>query len=211
MGYGSGVPRRCGLAQLLVGEQVPHPVTVMECGSCAGSAAVPVRRTRQSWARVRLGCPVRAGERAMIAHQVIDGAAAAQAGPGARARILVIDDEQAIRSALSRALEAEGFRIDSAETGSDGLRRALADAYNLRRRTEGACTSGARRERAASSSWCCPQPPGGSRMRRLRRPTANGIASASSGRRTQAGRAIIGTGNLPPATLDHDLADDEHW
>ena len=67
----------------------------------------------------------------MITHQVIDGAAGTQAGPGARARILVIDDEQAIRSALSRALEAEGLTIDSAETGSDGLRRALAEAYNL--------------------------------------------------------------------------------
>jgi DNA-binding response OmpR family regulator len=67
----------------------------------------------------------------MITHQVMASAAGAQAGPQARARILVIDDEQAIRSALSRALEAEGLRIDSAETGSDGLRRALAEVYDL--------------------------------------------------------------------------------
>jgi PleD family two-component response regulator len=61
----------------------------------------------------------------MIAHQVIDGAAAAQAGPGARARILVIDDEQAIRSALSRALEAEGFKD---RFRRDRFRRAQASA-----------------------------------------------------------------------------------
>ena len=51
--------------------------------------------------------------------------------PVIRPRILVIDDEEAIRSALSRALAAEGLLIDLAETASDGLERALEEAYDL--------------------------------------------------------------------------------
>ena len=46
-------------------------------------------------------------------------------------RILVIDDEQAIRAALGRALTAEGHAVDFAETGSDGLGQALARSYDL--------------------------------------------------------------------------------
>jgi len=48
-----------------------------------------------------------------------------------RPRILVVDDEEAIRSALGRALAAEGLVIDLAETAADGLKRALAEAYDL--------------------------------------------------------------------------------
>jgi two-component system, OmpR family, response regulator len=51
--------------------------------------------------------------------------------PAARPRVLVVDDEEAIRSALSRALAAEGLLTDLAETASDGLKRALAEAYDL--------------------------------------------------------------------------------
>jgi two-component system, OmpR family, response regulator len=47
------------------------------------------------------------------------------------ARVLVIDDEQAIRSVLHRALAAEGLVIDLAETASDGLRQARDEAYDL--------------------------------------------------------------------------------
>jgi DNA-binding response OmpR family regulator len=75
--------------------------------------------------------PVRAGQHAMITHQLIPGVPGAQAGPSAGARILLVDDEEAIRSAVGRALAAEGHVIDFAETGSDALRRALAEAYNL--------------------------------------------------------------------------------
>jgi len=50
---------------------------------------------------------------------------------GARSRVLVIDDEEAIRSGLRRALTAEGLLVDLAETGPEGLRRALAEAYDL--------------------------------------------------------------------------------
>jgi DNA-binding response OmpR family regulator len=50
---------------------------------------------------------------------------------GRRARVLLVDDEQDIRTALSRALVSEGLAIDLAEGGADGLRRALSDAYDL--------------------------------------------------------------------------------
>ncbi len=46
-------------------------------------------------------------------------------------RILVIEDESRIRSFLARALEAEGFAVDGADNGPDGLARALRGAYDL--------------------------------------------------------------------------------
>ena len=49
----------------------------------------------------------------------------------ARPRVLVIDDEAAIRSALGRALAAEGLVTDLAETAADGLSRARAEVYDL--------------------------------------------------------------------------------
>jgi DNA-binding response OmpR family regulator len=51
--------------------------------------------------------------------------------PAAGARILVIDDEEAIRSALGRALVADGLVTELAGTASDGLRRARDEAYDL--------------------------------------------------------------------------------
>ena len=51
--------------------------------------------------------------------------------PVSKPRILVIDDEEAIRSALSRALAAEGLVIDLAATAADGLSRACAEVYDL--------------------------------------------------------------------------------
>jgi DNA-binding response OmpR family regulator len=50
---------------------------------------------------------------------------------GRQARVLVVDDEEAIRSALSRALVAEGLAIELADSGSEGLRRALTEAFDL--------------------------------------------------------------------------------
>jgi DNA-binding response OmpR family regulator len=47
------------------------------------------------------------------------------------ARVLIIDDEEAIRWALSRALAAEGLIADLAGTASDGLRQARKEAYDL--------------------------------------------------------------------------------
>jgi len=52
-------------------------------------------------------------------------------GSGARPRVLVIDDEEAIRSALGRALAAEGLLTDLAETAAGGLSRARAEVYDL--------------------------------------------------------------------------------
>jgi DNA-binding response OmpR family regulator len=46
-------------------------------------------------------------------------------------RILVIEDESRIRSFLARALEAEGFAVEGADNGPDGLERALRGIYDL--------------------------------------------------------------------------------
>jgi DNA-binding response OmpR family regulator len=46
-------------------------------------------------------------------------------------RILVIEDESRIRSFLARALEAEGFAVDGADNGPDGLERALRGIHDL--------------------------------------------------------------------------------
>jgi DNA-binding response OmpR family regulator len=48
-----------------------------------------------------------------------------------RPRVLVIDDEEPVRSALSRTLTAEGLVIDLAETVAEGLSRARAEVYDL--------------------------------------------------------------------------------
>jgi two-component system, OmpR family, copper resistance phosphate regulon response regulator CusR len=45
-------------------------------------------------------------------------------------RILVIEDEARIRSFLARAFEAEGFLVDVAPDGEQGLERALAGDYD---------------------------------------------------------------------------------
>ena len=47
------------------------------------------------------------------------------------AKILIIDDERAIRNTLKEILEFEGYTIDVAENGRAGLDRAIAGAYDL--------------------------------------------------------------------------------
>ena len=47
------------------------------------------------------------------------------------AKILIIDDERAIRNTLKEILEFEGYTIDVAENGRAGLDRALAGSYDL--------------------------------------------------------------------------------
>jgi two-component system, OmpR family, response regulator len=49
----------------------------------------------------------------------------------ARPSILVVDDEPQIRDFIIRALAAEGYDVDSAADGSDGLRKAAARNYSL--------------------------------------------------------------------------------
>jgi DNA-binding response OmpR family regulator len=67
----------------------------------------------------------------MNADQILDERDRSRVGPVARGRILLVDDEQAIRSALGRALTAEGHTVHFAENGPEGLGQALAAAYDL--------------------------------------------------------------------------------
>src|SRR5256885_11021616 len=46
-------------------------------------------------------------------------------------RILVIEDEPRILGFLARGLEAEGFAVDAARNGSEGLKRAQRDSYDV--------------------------------------------------------------------------------
>jgi DNA-binding response OmpR family regulator len=46
-------------------------------------------------------------------------------------RILVVEDEQAIRTGLIDVLVFHGFDVDSAATGPDGLRKALTGKFDL--------------------------------------------------------------------------------
>jgi DNA-binding response OmpR family regulator len=46
-------------------------------------------------------------------------------------RILVIEDEPRILGFLVRGLEAEGFAVDAARNGTEGLKRARRNAYDL--------------------------------------------------------------------------------
>jgi len=48
-----------------------------------------------------------------------------------KARILVIDDELGIREGCRRVLAAQGFVVDTAETGLEGLRKLQAASYDL--------------------------------------------------------------------------------
>ena len=47
------------------------------------------------------------------------------------AKILVIDDERAIRNTLKDILEFEGYTVDLAENGKLGLEKALSTTYDL--------------------------------------------------------------------------------
>ena len=46
-------------------------------------------------------------------------------------RVLVVDDEPAIRDAVEYALRNEGFEVDGTGDGESGLRAALAEPYDL--------------------------------------------------------------------------------
>jgi DNA-binding response OmpR family regulator len=46
-------------------------------------------------------------------------------------RILIVDDEPKIRSFIGRALAAAGYATELADSGAEGLRRALATRYDL--------------------------------------------------------------------------------
>jgi DNA-binding response OmpR family regulator len=54
---------------------------------------------------------------------------AADRGP--RPRILVVDDEPEIRDFIARALVADGYVVDAATNGAEGLRRSATRGYAL--------------------------------------------------------------------------------
>lgn len=48
-----------------------------------------------------------------------------------KARILVIDDEAIVRTSCRRILEPEGYAVQTAKSGSDGLQALLTDVFDL--------------------------------------------------------------------------------
>jgi two-component system, OmpR family, copper resistance phosphate regulon response regulator CusR len=46
-------------------------------------------------------------------------------------RLLIIEDEPRILSFLTRGMEAEGFTVDAAESGAEGLEHAVTSAYDV--------------------------------------------------------------------------------
>ena len=46
-------------------------------------------------------------------------------------RILVIDDDKTIRQTIAMILQAEGFTVDTAETGREALEKSNKNTYNL--------------------------------------------------------------------------------
>jgi DNA-binding response OmpR family regulator len=51
--------------------------------------------------------------------------------PAGQPRVLLIDDEEAIRIGVGRALQGEGLAIDLAGSGQEGLSRAATERYDL--------------------------------------------------------------------------------
>ena len=47
------------------------------------------------------------------------------------ARILVIDDDDGVRKVLKVALEGEGYKVDTAESGAQAVEMSQAEAYNM--------------------------------------------------------------------------------
>jgi DNA-binding NtrC family response regulator len=48
-----------------------------------------------------------------------------------RARILIVDDDEAIRSSITAVLEEKGYLADSAENGQAAIRKSERNVYNL--------------------------------------------------------------------------------
>jgi DNA-binding response OmpR family regulator len=71
----------------------------------------------------------------VASRQAAERAAGQSPGAGgvevAGARLLVIDDERRILDFVARGLRAEGYTVDVAEDGSQGLAEALAHPYDL--------------------------------------------------------------------------------
>jgi DNA-binding NtrC family response regulator len=50
---------------------------------------------------------------------------------GERARILIVDDDESIRKALSTILEEQGYIVDAAMNGKDAIKKSNKTFYNL--------------------------------------------------------------------------------
>jgi DNA-binding NtrC family response regulator len=48
-----------------------------------------------------------------------------------RLRILVIDDDQSVRTTTAAILENEGYRVDTAENGKQAVKKSNADLYRV--------------------------------------------------------------------------------
>lgn len=50
---------------------------------------------------------------------------------GGNARIIIIDDDESIRKILATILEEEGYTVDTANTGKEGINKTNDNCYNL--------------------------------------------------------------------------------
>lgn len=50
---------------------------------------------------------------------------------GERARILIVDDDESIRKAISTILEDKGYTVDTAENGREAIEKTRGGFYNL--------------------------------------------------------------------------------
>ena len=50
---------------------------------------------------------------------------------GEHARILVVDDDESIRTVLAAILEEKGYTIDAVESGNEGIEKTKTNFYNL--------------------------------------------------------------------------------
>ena len=50
---------------------------------------------------------------------------------GGNARIIIIDDDESIRKILSTILEEEGYMVDTANNGKEGIRKTNDNCYDL--------------------------------------------------------------------------------
>jgi len=46
-------------------------------------------------------------------------------------RILVIDDDEAVRKSMARLLQSEGYQVDTAKTGMEAVGKSKLNFYNL--------------------------------------------------------------------------------
>lgn len=47
------------------------------------------------------------------------------------ARILIVDDDESIRKALTAVLEEEGYVVDTAQSGNEAIEKCSSNCYNL--------------------------------------------------------------------------------